>query len=466
MSDDSGDEGKKAERPKKKLSKQQQRIMEQRNLRDQSESDISDSGSSDDGGEKLGTVDMIKRAMRDGAKAFTRSFVDYGPPYFAHEDGSTIEPCPIVDCVSEMNMSYVKLHKLLNSRNDPNIPDPEDMYMTGMHYAGRHLHFLAARMMVRAGAEINVVNEWGQSPLHLCVLNVISNAVDPRRKRQRQFLEWLIEAGGNIELRDKGGFECLDFACMNNDMDLINVLMEHGARLRRENYSLVAKRGNLLDQISDPDVYRFIIDNLKLEDDSFKEKEVLREKIRELENHDRHAAKNLSSLAKRKEEKLRKQREALAFERKLEKDARRKENVAASMHSLTKGKKAKDAQFGEWKPDDMKNWHWEARSTKKSADEMSATIHSTSVKKMISLEKKNRKSMYDERWAKMGGAGTIEAPWKRSAPFEMEGITDHKEQVDDEDGDSRDELNERDENDDMLDGEDLGDIMGDLGLDD
>ena len=409
MSDaESEDEGKRAG-GEKKLSKRQLRIMDERKRRDQSESDISDAGSDDGtGGEKIGTYAMLQKAMKDGAKAFARSFVDYGPPYYPHEDGLELEPCPIVDCVCEMNMSYVKLHKLLNKRCDPNIPDPEDMHMAPMHYAGRHLHFLAARMMNRAGAEINVVNEWGQSPLHFVAINVISNEFDPRRKRQLHMLNWLIEAGANVQLRDKGGYEPLDFACMNNDMEIIEILIEHGARLRRDNYSLVATRGNLLDQISDPDVYRFIIDRLKLEEETFQGKEELRRKIKDLDEHDRQAAKNLSSLAKRKEDKLRKQREALAFEVKLEKESRRKANVAASMHSLTKGKKAKDAQFGEWKADDMKNWHWEGRSNKKSADEMSATIHSTSVKKMVALEKKNRKSMYDERWQNMGGSGAIE----------------------------------------------------------
>ncbi len=449
----------------KKLTKRQIRIMEERKKRDQSESDISESSDDNDGGgEKIGTYDMLKKAMRDGAQAFARSFVDYGPPYFPHEDGEELEPCPVVDCVSEMNMSYVKLHRLLNARCDPNIPDPDDFYQTAMHYAGRHLHFLAARMMRRAGADVNVVNEWGQSPLMLVIINVVAHERDPRRGRQLKMMNWLIEQGANVQLRDKGGYECLDFACMNNDLQIIKILMDKGAKVRRDNYSLVAKRETLLEKIADPEVYRFILEHLKEEEEHFGQKEELRKKIRDLEEHDRQAAKNLSSLAKRKEDKLRKQKEALAFERKLEKESRRNANVAASMHSLTKGKKAKDAQFGEWKPDDTKNWHWEGRSTQKSADEMSATIHSKSINRMKTLEKKNRKSIYNERWQKMGGSAAIEVPWKRSAPFEMEGVTDQKDEKGSSEDDDSDELNERDENDDMLDGEDLGEVLDDLVL--
>jgi ankyrin repeat protein len=448
-----------------KLSKRQMRLIEAKRKQDlrNSDSDISDSGSDiDDSSQKKSMYERLHMAMREGAKAFARSFVDYGPPYFPHVDGVELEPNPVVDCMSEMNMSYVKLHKLLNERNDPNIPDPEDNYCTGMHYAGRHLHYLAARMIRRAGAEVNVINEWGQSPLHLTILNVISNPADPRRARQLNLVNWLIAQGANCSLRDKGGHEPLDFACMNNDMTMINILIEQGCRLRRDNYSLVAKRSNLLSYISDPDVYRFIMEHLKEEEDAFQAREEQRIKAEEYAKHDRQAAKNLASLSKRKAEKHRKQMDALAYERKLEKEATRSRNITASMLSLTSGKKKKDAEFGEWKADEMGNWHWEGRSRMKSADEVSSTIHSSSVAKMKVLEKQSRKSIYDERWRMMGGSGIIEAPWTRSEVFQMEGITDTQD-VDDFSVEVEDELNVRDENDDLLEGEDMSGILDELG---
>jgi len=290
-----------------------------------SDSDMSDSGDEqefkNDGGEFAPSgasyIDRLKKALRNGAKAFARSFVDYGPPYKIHKDGLALEPCPVVDCVSEMNMSYVKLHRLLNDHLDPNTPDPDDFYFRGMHYAGRHLHYLAARMMRRAGAEINVVNEWGQTPLILCVMNVVANEQDPRKDRQLKMLNWLIDQGATVTHRDKGGYEALDFACMNNNLEIIKILMKHGARLRRDNFDVRAKRGQLLEYIADPDVYRFILENLREEEDKFQTREGIKNKAKMEREHDRAAQRNLLSLSKRKEEKLKKQKEALEFERNL-----------------------------------------------------------------------------------------------------------------------------------------------------
>ena len=485
MIQDSDDESKDGSNANAQTTKKDQKKMKsvsskrKKDLR-ASDSDMSDSeGESDDAisglqglqdygngadGKKLSMVELLKKGLNDAGKAFKRAFVDYGPPYEIHKDGIEQEPCPVVDCCAEMNMSYVKLHRLLNDHMDPNIPDVDDMYSTGMHYAGRYLHFLAARMMHRAGAKVNVVNELGQTPLSLCVMNVISHKFDERGKTQMKMLKWLVENGADVRHRDKGGYEPLDFACQNNNLEIIKYLMEHGATLRRKNVDLRAKRVEVLEWISDPDVYRFVLDAYNREEEAYQVKHQARTKQLAEEKHDREVQKNLSSLAKRKIEKQRKQEEAIAFQRRLVKEANRKKNVEAAMNSLTKGKKLKDQEHGEWAADDQRNWHWESKAAVRGADEVSKRIHSSAVSKMQILHKSNRKKLYDDRWAKMGGGGTIEAPWTRDAPFFMEGVTEKYDDDDDDDegkdgADADDELGERDENDDLLDGDDLDSAM-------
>lgn len=448
-----------------KLTKAQLKKLERQRKNDLrgSDSSMSDSDDgSDDGGEKVPFITLVKQALRETSKALARSFVDYGPPYRRWKDWD-IEPFPIVDCLSEMNMSYVKLHRLLNAKVDPNTPDDEDFYNTGMHYAGRHLHFLAARMMRRAGAEVNVINEFGQNPLHLVIMNVIAHERDPRRKRQMKFLEWLIDQGINVHLRDKGGYEPLDFACMNNDMEIIEILVEQGARFRRDNYSFRGHRKNLLENIADPEVYKYVREKIMEEQDAFDEREEEKRIIQAEIDHDKAVKKNLESLAKRKAEKERKQKEAIDFEIKMKKKAARDKSIKTSMDSLTKAKKERDAMFGEWIPDEQKNWHWKGSSQLKSADEVSEKIHKESVALMKKLHKKNKKSLMDERWKAMGGDGDIEVNWKKSEPFEMEGVTDHQDLDENVSVDISDDLAKRDENDSLLDGESsLGSLLDDM----
>ena len=419
-------------------------------------------GDGDDGyrSGKLSIMQMVKRGLRDAGKAFKRAFVDYGPPYKIHKDGIELEPCPVVDCCADMNMSYVKLHRLLNDHMDPNIPDDQDFYMTGMHYCGRYLHYLGARMLLRAGGKINVVNEWGQTPLILCVENVIADAFDPRKHTQIKMLNWLIENGANVRHRDKGGFEALDFACMNNNLEIIQILINNGATFRRTNDTLVAKRQSILDFISDPECYNFVLKAYTKEENEYQIKNGQRLKEKVEREHDIAAAKNLASLSKRKSDKIKKQQEALAFERKLYREQARKKTIENAMNSLTKGKKLKDQEYGEWVPDEAKNWKWESRAAVKNADEVSKRIHSEAVSKMQNLHKNNRKKLYDKRWEAMGGSGKIEVPWKRDSAFYMEGVTQQYSDDSDNIGSDQDEtLGERDENDDLLDGEDLSDAL-------
>jgi hypothetical protein len=459
------DEGKSGDGPK--LSKKELSKMEKNRKKDvrASDSDLSissDGSDSDTPKEKLTFFQMLKSGLTGVGKYFAKGFLDYGPPYFPHKDGVEREPCPVCDCVSEMNMSYIKLHRLLNEKNDPNIADKDDLYNRAMHWCGRHLHFLAARMLRRAGAEVNVVNEMGQTPLLLVAMNTIAHEKDPRRKRQFQLLEWLVEQGASIHHRDKGGYEALDFACMNNDLDLIEALVDLGAKFRRDNISLVAKRKSLLGFISDPDVYKYVLEKLTEEEEAFQQRESMNKARKEELAYEKGVQKNLMDLAKKKLEKEQRKKEALDFELKMAKQAEREKNIAAAMRSLTVGKKARDAEFGEWVSDEAANWTWKPSSTRKGDDAVARDIHAYSVREIRKLNQKNKKSLYEDRWRAMGGEGKIEVPWTRGDEFCIEGITDEASTVVDEFSvDVSDDLAFRDENDDLLDGESL-DSLDDL----
>jgi hypothetical protein len=91
---------------------------------------------------------------------------DYGPPYEYDEyfDGALLFE------TSQPNCSASAVHGLLNCKVDPNDVDRDDLCFTPMHYCARHCHLIAMRMLIKAKAHVNVLNEFGQTPLIVCVM--------------------------------------------------------------------------------------------------------------------------------------------------------------------------------------------------------------------------------------------------------------------------------------------------------
>jgi hypothetical protein len=184
----------------------------------------------------------LNRFLNKQAKAFVRNFVDYGPPYTK----KPFDPVLVNEC-SKPVMNHLELHKLLNNRLNPNLPDPEDLYYYPIHWCARNIHLMALKMLIRAGAKVNVTNELGCSPLDMCVMMKIP---PDKRKDQVKMVRYLLENGADPNNRDKGGFSAIDQAAINQDLELIELLLEHGANVLRENHTLVAKRHHILRHVS------------------------------------------------------------------------------------------------------------------------------------------------------------------------------------------------------------------------
>lgn len=59
-----------------------------------------------------------------------------------------------------------------------------------------------------------------------------------------------------------GGFSPIDHAAYNQDLDLINLLLEYGADLIRENHTFVAPRTSVIKNVYDPDCFRVLYEQL------------------------------------------------------------------------------------------------------------------------------------------------------------------------------------------------------------
>lgn len=99
--------------------------------------------------------------------------VDYGPPY---EPGNPEEVPPyiLVSECSEYDCNLYRLNNWLNKRLDPNERDPEDLYYTPMHWCVRNCHLQALKMLHKAGANLNLLNELGYITLHHTTLMLLN----------------------------------------------------------------------------------------------------------------------------------------------------------------------------------------------------------------------------------------------------------------------------------------------------
>lgn len=117
-------------------------------------------GEEDENNNNKTFLNQINKFMNKQAKAFVRNFIDYGPPYTKKPYNYEL----VNECCKPM-MNHRELHKFLNQRMNPNIPDPEDLYYYPIHWTARNIHLMALKMLCRAGAKVNVTNELGCTPL-------------------------------------------------------------------------------------------------------------------------------------------------------------------------------------------------------------------------------------------------------------------------------------------------------------
>ena len=94
--------------------------------------------------------------------------VHYGPPYHAEYGGNIVEEC------NDAKPSLMDIHGYLNEGADPRSADANDYNNCPMHYAARYANLTLAKMLHRAGCEIDVMNELGVTPLSTaCMFNQV-----------------------------------------------------------------------------------------------------------------------------------------------------------------------------------------------------------------------------------------------------------------------------------------------------
>ena len=406
-----------------------------------------------------GRTSLIKQMKRRVGAFVATALAEYGPPY---EYDDYYKGALLFEC-SQRTARSLEIHRLLNAKLDPNDVDKDELNFTPMHWCARHCHINPMRMLVRAKAHVNVSNEFGQSPLSVCcMMKQTMNKITV----QMEMVEYLLDQGANIEIVDKGGLSPLDYAAHNKNFPLVQLLLDYGATVRRENKLFAAQRAPLLDSITDKQCYKRMERRLDKETAGDRKREAAEEaariqKVIDDANQAKKqyqldkAEKRLEEEEKRsrlkiKDEILRKKIEKLSGELNEEKAAK-----AVAVHSM-----------GSWNKGDDRHWIWLAKKAPNSHIQSHNHIYNEGLKLAIQVKERRSVSSVNKRWEAITGT-KLEVKWDSMAGFDEIIKVDRRNRLgasgsidDDNTAVAKIDfpLDIKDENDKELEGEDLGDF--------
>ena len=423
---------------------------------DDDQKSVSDSNSESDVNQDIDDRDQTWREI------LWSGLIDYGPPYLPpREDQAEYE---LVGECSVHNSRLWKVHLLLNQKIDPNSRDPEDLYYTAGHWCVRNCHYPHLKLLFKAGLDLNILNELGESMLGMACL--MKYAQDKFYDNIR-IIKFLVENGADIDHRDKAGYTPLDFAAMNNNKEVIQLLLDNGASVERENNILVAKREELLDHVKDPDTYRLLNNKVKVVKALRSAQKQKDDELLRIETEKQKIIDQIEKFELRRKMK-RAKKERIAGE-KFHKDQLKKiaEENRLEMNGLL-GRNDDDSKYkyGRWVKDNFGKWHWEKRRV----GTLKHDIHKEGLEQLRVISDKYAYKVYNDRWKELTDGHELEVTWTKSRIFDQFLETDAPGQSKEEKyavelgPPGADDIDFRDENDELLAdmGDDLDDLIGDF----
>lgn len=353
---------------------------------------------------------QVNKFLKRQGRAFIRNFIDYGPPYASNPfDVALVNEC------AKPRMNFWEVHKLLNKRLNPNIPDPEDLYYTPFHWCARNAHLLGLKMLRRAGAEVDLTTEMGNTALDLAVM--MKHPPD-RRAKQLKCIKYLLENKAEVNTRDKGGYGPIDHAAANNDLEVIEMLLEAGAKLRRENNILVAKRHPVLKYVYDPECYKILYERLLEEEQNYRRDVMRRERQESFVNQDKRFEKLTNELNKKKQRREARLKALLDTQRTEAIFNERQAKIHREMEANLEAKALQEANLeGQYKKDAGGHWVQQIRRPNPIS---SQDIYDKNVNLILDIQRRNDLAKYDATWQKVANGGRVEvSPWTRTQVFDQ-----------------------------------------------
>lgn len=154
--------------------------------------------------------------------------------YGKDEDGDTLLNIAILERQTQLVSEFIKLAPgcvWLDIQNS-------DMWQTPLHLAAlTHQMEIARRLMV-GGADIEIQDSNGDTPLHIACrlgdIDMVSVLLRPIELSETQFNEYRIpvrQVPQNLEIRNSNGYTCLHESALNGQLNIMKVLISKGAQV-------------------------------------------------------------------------------------------------------------------------------------------------------------------------------------------------------------------------------------------
>jgi ankyrin repeat protein len=138
--------------------------------------------------------------------------VGCGPPSNPEADRA------LINAAREGNIEAVKQH--IAAGADVNAKSKDGT--TPLHKAALKGHKEIAELLIAKGADIEAKSRLGSTPLHLATWG------------HTKIIELLIAKGADVNAKANTGFTPLDWAIMNRDTEIIDLLRKHGGKTGEE----------------------------------------------------------------------------------------------------------------------------------------------------------------------------------------------------------------------------------------
>lgn len=236
------------------------------------------------------------------------------------------------------------------------------------------------------------------------------------------------------------------------DLRVVKFLLDAGANVLRDNKTLAAKRDHILTFVTDPDVYRVLLEALEKQGEVRDRKHAV-SRLASAEAADAERVRKLHiSLARRSRNKKAAKSQAAAVAARVEADREHKRKLMEVL-DLLKVSAEQQHKMGAWKRNEKGLWEWHPVVHGVLPLD---TIRAESLAKLRACRRKYDYGVFDSKWSELTGGGHLEMKWTKADAFRMEGESE-------DDADAKSTGSFRDENDEELVGEDLDDMIDLLG---